>query len=111
MATARGGFELLASTESQACFGNAFLELLQAPRTEPRSWRPSAPSGPSATGCSAEEVVSCFSLAPSDDVAHGDGLPAQRLPPHGLLLEHMVVGGERKDAILWSRKLANPSDE
>jgi hypothetical protein len=29
----------------------------------------------------------------------------------GLLLDHLVVGSERKDAILWSRKLANPSDE
>ena len=27
-------FELIASTESQACFGNAFLELLTAPRSE-----------------------------------------------------------------------------
>jgi len=33
--TARGGFELIASTESQACFGNAFLELLTAPKNEP----------------------------------------------------------------------------
>jgi len=24
---------------------------------------------------------------------------------------HMVVRGERKDAIIWSRKLANPTDE
>ena len=29
----------------------------------------------------------------------------------GLLHEHLVVGGERKDAILWSRKLTNPSDD
>ncbi len=32
--TARGGFELVASTESQACFGNAHLELLTGPRSE-----------------------------------------------------------------------------
>jgi hypothetical protein len=29
----------------------------------------------------------------------------------GLLVDHLVVGGERKDAILWSRKLANPAGE
>ncbi|HVJ90976.1 MAG TPA: hypothetical protein VM580_14330, partial [Labilithrix sp.] len=33
--TARGGFELVASTESQSCFSNAFLELLTSPGTEP----------------------------------------------------------------------------
>jgi len=29
----------------------------------------------------------------------------------GLLQNHMVVGTVRKDAIVWSRKLANPADE
>ena len=32
--TSRGGFELVASVESQACFGNAFVELLTSPTTE-----------------------------------------------------------------------------
>ena len=35
--TARGGFELIVSIESQACFGNAFLELLTAPSTDRKS--------------------------------------------------------------------------
>ena len=30
--TARGGFELYASWESQACFGNSFLGILTGPR-------------------------------------------------------------------------------
>ncbi len=34
LVTARNGFELVASTESQSCFANAFLELLTAPTTE-----------------------------------------------------------------------------
>ncbi len=29
----------------------------------------------------------------------------------GLLVGHMLVNGERKDAIVWSRKLANPGGE
>jgi hypothetical protein len=37
--TARGGFELIVSTESQACFENAFLEVLQAPKNKPSAWR------------------------------------------------------------------------
>jgi hypothetical protein len=59
----------------------------------------------------AEGVVSCFSLAPSDDVAMASAFLFNGFRRTGLLLEHLVVGGERKDAILWSRKLANPADE
>jgi hypothetical protein len=111
VATARGGFELYASTESQACFGNAYLELLQSPRTEAEKL---ATIGALKAFCDkllAEGVVSCFSLAPSDDLAMATAFLHNGFRRTGLLLDHLVVGNERKDAILWSRKLANPSDE
>jgi hypothetical protein len=111
VATARGGFELYASTESQACFGNAYLELLQGPKTEQEKL---ATIGALKAFCDrllSEGVVSCFSLAPSDDVAMATAFLHNGFRRTGLLTEHLVVGGERKDAILWSRKLANPSDE
>ena len=109
-ATSRGAFELHASIESQACFGNAFLELLQAPGTEAEKL---ATTGALAAICErllAEEVVSCFSLAPSDDVALAKAFLHNGFRRTGLLAEHLVVGGARKDAILWARKLANPVD-
>jgi hypothetical protein len=111
VASARGGFELHASTESQACFGNAFLELLQSPKTPPEKL---ATIGALKAFCErllAEGVVSCFSLAPSDDVALATAFLHCGFRRTGLLLDHLVVGGARKDAILWSRKLANPSDD
>jgi hypothetical protein len=111
VATARGGFELYASTESQACFGNAFLELLQSPRNEAEKW---ATVGALKAFCDrllAGGVVSCFSLVPSDDVALATAFLHNGFRRTGLLVEHLVVGAERKDAILWSRKLANPTDE
>ena len=111
VATARGGFELHASTESQACFGNAYLELLQAPKTDAEKL---ATLGALKAFCDrllGEGVVSCFSLAPSDDVAMATAFLHNGFRRTGLLVEHLVVGNERKDAILWSRKLANPSDE
>ncbi len=111
VATARGGFELHASTESQACFGNAYLELLQGPRTDAEKL---ATIGALKAFCDrllSEGVVSCFSLAPSDDVAMATAFLHNGFRRTGLLTEHLVVGNERKDAILWSRKLANPSDE
>lgn len=111
VATARGGFELHASTESQACFGNAYLELLQSPRNEAEKM---ATTGALRAFCErllGEGVVSCFSLAPSDDVALATAFLHNGFRRTGLLVEHLVTGGERKDAILWARKLANPSDE
>jgi hypothetical protein len=111
VATARGGFELYASTESQACFGNAYLELLQSPKTDAEKL---ATIGALKAFCDrllSEGVVSCFSLAPSDDVAMATAFLHNGFRRTGLLVEHLVVGNERKDAILWSRKLANPSDE
>ena len=111
VASARGGFELHASTETQACFGNAYLELLQAPRTDAEKL---ATIGALKAFCDLllrEEVVSCFSLAPSDDLAMATAFLHNGFRRTGLLHEHLVVGDQRKDAILWSRKLSNPSDE
>jgi hypothetical protein len=111
VATARGGFELHASIESQACFGNAYLELLVAPKTEAEKL---ATIGALKAFCDrlvAESVVSCFSLAPSDDVAMATAFLHNGFRRTGLLVDHLVVGNARKDAILWSRKLSNPSDD
>jgi hypothetical protein len=111
VATARGGFELHASTESQACFGNAYLELLQGPRSEAEKIGATAALKALCDSLLAEGVVSCFSLAPSDDVALAIAFLANGFRRTGLLVEHLVVAGERKDAILWSRKLTNPADD
>jgi hypothetical protein len=58
-----------------------------------------------------EGVVSCFALGPSDDLLLATAFVANGFRRTGLLQGHMVVGGARKDAIIWSRKLANPTDE
>ena len=109
--TSRGGFELIASTESQSCFGNAFLELLTGPKTEADRLATVASLRAICDKLLGEGVVSCFSLAPSDDVALATAFVFNGFRRTGLLVNHMVVGGERKDAIIWSRKLANPADE
>ena len=109
--TARGGFELIASTESQSCFGNTFLELLSAPKTEHERLATIAALGTICDKLLAEGVVSCFSMAPSDDVALATAFAFNGFRRTGLLENHIVVGGQRKDAIVWSRKLANPADE
>ncbi|HZU82714.1 MAG TPA: hypothetical protein VE987_07350 [Polyangiaceae bacterium] len=111
VAHVRGGFELHASIETQACFGNAYLELLQGPRTEAEKNATAAALGALCDTLLSEGIVSCFSLAPSDDVALAATFLQNGFRRTGLLSAHMVVSSHRKDAILWSRKLANPSDE
>jgi hypothetical protein len=109
--TARGGFTLHASTESQACFGNAYVELLRGPRTDAEIAGTTAALRALCDRLLSEEVVSCFSLAPTDDVALGTAFVQNGFRRTGLLSDHLFVGGQRKDAILWSRKLANPTEE
>jgi hypothetical protein len=109
--TARGGFELLASTESQICFGNAFIELLYGPRNEAERIVVVAAVGALCTKLVEEDVVSTFALSPSDDLPLATVFVLNGFRRTGLLQGQLRVGDARKDAIIWSRKLANPADE
>jgi hypothetical protein len=111
VAVSRGGLELWASAETQSCFGNVFLELLHSPRTDAEM---AATTGALRAMCDrllSEGVVSCFSLTPSDDVSLAVSFTYCGFRRTGLLAGHLAVGSERKDAILWARKLTNPADE
>jgi hypothetical protein len=111
LATTRGGFELYASAESQACFGNAYLEILQGPRNGGEGLAITSSLGAVCQSLLHDGVVSCFSLAPSDDVTLAAAFLQNGFRRTGLLAHHLLHAGVRKDAILWSRKLANPSDD
>jgi hypothetical protein len=111
LVTARGGFELVASTESQSCFGNVFLELLTSPRNDAERLCTVSALRALCDRLNNEDVVSCFGLGPSDDVMLGSAYVANGFRRTGLIEGHLIIGGERKDAILWSRKLANPIDD
>jgi hypothetical protein len=109
--TARGGYELTVSTESQACFGNAFLELLTAPKTDADKLCAVSALKAICDKMLAEDIVSCFSLAPSDDLGLATAFVFNGFRRTGLLQNHLQVGNDRKDAIIWSRKLANPAED
>jgi hypothetical protein len=111
VATTRAGFELHVSIETQECFGNAYLEILQSPRSDAERLATAAALRAFSDKLQGEGVVSCFALAPSDDVPLATAYLQNGFRRTGLLLDHLVVRGERKDAIVWSRKLANPGDE
>jgi hypothetical protein len=107
----RGGFELVSSVESQACFGSVLLELLQSPRTPAEKVATAAALRGLSDTLLREGAVSCFSLAPSDDAELASVFLHNGFRRTGLLHDHLAVAGARKDAIVFSRKLAVPSDE
>jgi hypothetical protein len=108
--TGRGGYELVLSTESQACFGNAFVEMLTGPRTDNERLAVVSALRAMCEKMLAEGTVSCFALAPSDDVPLATAFAFNGFRRTGLLQNHLQVGTARKDAIIWSRRLANPAD-
>jgi hypothetical protein len=103
-------YELIVSAESQACFGNAYIEMLTAPKTDAEKVTVVSALRALCDKLLEGEVVGCFALAPSDDVALATAFVMNGFRRTGLLLNHISVGGVRKDAILWSRKLSNPAD-
>ena len=106
----RGGYELCVSTESQACFGNAFLEMLTGPKTDGERLGVVGALRSMCDKMIADGTVSVFALAPSDDVPLATAFSFNGFRRTGLLQNHLQVGGGRKDAIIWSRRLANPAD-
>lgn len=108
MCTARGGFSLLVSVESQPCYSNAFIELVQAPRTEKEVLLTTQAIGEVCERLLAQDMVSAFALSAIDDPELGAAFLVNGFKRTGLLQGHLLIKGERKDAFLWSRKLAQP---
>ncbi len=108
--TARGGFSLMASVETQPCFNNAFIELLTAPRTEKEAALTTAAVRKLCDELFERGIVGCFALSPVDDTDLGAAYVENGFRRTGALAQHMRIGGERADAFLWSRKLAMPAD-
>jgi hypothetical protein len=106
--TARGSFELYASWEVQTCFGNSFLELLSGPRTEQERLATTQAVRVLCEKLKAEGAVSTFTFAPSDDVTLAQVFLANGFRRSAVLARHLICGESRKDAILWSKKLATP---
>ena len=108
--TARGGFSLMISVESQPCFNNAFIELLTAPRTEKESLLTIGAIRQLCDELFERDIVGCFALSPVDDVELACAFTMNGFRRTGLLRGHLKIGRTRADAILWSRKLAQPND-
>lgn len=107
---ARGGYATLASVETQACFGNSFFELLTAPRTEAERLAATSAVRALEARLKDEGAVSTFTLAAADDVIQAAVFLGAGFRRSGVLAQHVMLKGERKDAIVWSKKLAGAGD-
>jgi hypothetical protein len=102
-----GPYVTYAAREVQECFGNSMFEVLEAPRSDGDRLAVTSVVASICDALREERCASTFTLAPSDDVHFAAALLANGFRRSGLLQRHVVVGGERKDAVIWSRKLAD----
>ena len=108
-APARRGEPNYLSTEYQDCFGHSLIEVLRSPADDATLVATIAGLEQLGESLMNRGIVSAFAFAPSDDVPLGTAFTAAGYRRTGLLAQGIVVGEERKDAILWTRKLANPA--
>lgn len=97
------------SAEFQECFGHALIEILRIPRTDPDILAVTAALRSFNEELTRREIVSAFAFAPFDNVELATAFVAAGFRKTGLLAKGVLAAGERTDAILWSRKLADPS--
>ncbi len=109
--TGRGGWSLIASVERQPCFDNAFVEVLTAPRTERDVILTHAALHVLCERLGREGTVACFALSPTDDPGFAAIWLANGFRRTGTLADHLLVGGRRRGAFLWTRKLTTPTDD
>jgi len=109
--TSKGMPELVIGAEIQRCYGNAFLEVLTPPRDDKERGFLISALHSTCERLLANEIVCAFALTPADNVKMATAFAANGFRRTGLLRQHIRLRGERADAILWSRKLANPQDE
>jgi hypothetical protein len=100
----------MASVEMQSCFNNALLELLTSPRTEKETALTAGAIRQICDELFEREVVGCFALTPADDHVLGALFVNAGFRRTGTLRKHLMVGKQRADAFLWTRKLAQPTD-
>ena len=100
------------SAEFQDCFGHALIEVLRIPANENETLAVIA--GLRALGDELETrgIVASFAFAPYDNVETATAFLAAGYRKTGLLAKALLdADGARKDAILWTRKLASAVDE
>ena len=107
-AKAKKSKPIFLSAEYQDCFGHSLVELLKSPETDDEMLATIAALRTLSEDLKDRGIISAFGFAPSDDVQVATAYTAAGFRKTGLLSGGIRIGEERQDAILWTRKLANP---
>ena len=99
------------SAEFQDCFGHALIEILRFPINDNEMLAVVAGLRTIGENLKARGIVAGFSFAPSDNVMLSTAFVAAGYRKTGLLAQALIADEGRKDAILWTTKLANPLGE
>lgn len=115
-ATTKKGRPNYISGEFQDCFGHSLIEVLRAPTDDLDVLALTGGFRFLCDDLKERGIVSAFALAPVDDIGLATAYVAAGFRKTGLLANGIQVPGakgqhERRDAILWTRKLANPGGE
>lgn len=107
----KGAKDNIISAEYQDCFGHALLQILHRPVSDKDVLV--ATHGIREIGENLKErgIVAAFAFAAIDDLPLATVFTAAGFRKTGLLALGVQLGKERKDAILWTRKLANPGGD
>jgi hypothetical protein len=97
------------SAEFQDCFGHSLIEILRVPRSEHEVQAAAAGLQWLNEYLKAKEIVSAFAFAPVDNLELATIFLSCGYRKTGLLAKGALIGDKRSDAILWTRKLADPS--
>ena len=98
------------SAEFQDCFGHSLVEILRLPEDDLDVLSITHGLRVLSEDLKERGIVSAFGFAPADNTGIGlaTAYVAAGFRKTGLLASGCQVGGQRHDAILWTRKLANP---
>lgn len=110
-ATAKKGKTNWISAEYQDCFGHALVEALRTPTDDLDVLALTGGLRVLCDDLKERGIVSAFTFAPSDDIGLATAYVAAGFRKTGILARGAQANGERRDAILWTRKLANPGGE
>lgn len=100
------------SGEYQDCFGHSLIEVLRAPQNEDELRALTAGLHQLCDAYLKERgIVSAFTFAPVEDVTLATLFVSAGFRKTGLLASGAMVQGKPVDAILWTRKLADPDED
>jgi hypothetical protein len=99
------------SCEFQDCFGHSLVEILRTPTDNGDVYALTGGLRFLSDDLKERGIVSAFGFAASDDIGLATAYVAAGFRKTGLLAHGIHSGEGRKDAILWTRKLANPGGE